>query len=291
MSKFVEPKEAAALIPDGAKIGIGGFVTFGAAASILRAVGARYAALPSYGLCAKKAARSGCPEPAAGGFVIRKQGTPPHAAGIADPALPIEAAKRKDKGFPRIGAAEAALCAGIPTARLTLTKAGRKPRRRPVGASLRPPPPAESGPLRSAVPAGAGRNGAARSFGNVSARTGSGGAARLAPAPAVLLPRSGSAPQVPLGLVAGKDAAHLPEKAGTNGSEPHGNVLMHRRFAASKRCRRSPHGGPVLYDVLAEQDGPALRLVFHNRSLPIAFLLKICGKGREYVWSRENSGG
>lgn len=42
---------------------------------------------------------------------------------------------------------------------------------------------------------------------------------------------------------------------------------MHRRFAAAEGGSRGAHGGPVLRDVLPQQDGPLLRILLHNRSL------------------------
>lgn len=65
---------------------------------------------------------------------------------------------------------------------------------------------------------------------------------------------------------------------------------MHRRFAAAEGGSRGAHGGPVLRDVLPQQDGPLLRIAFHTDPSRTLFLHSmwtkkgLCGQESLYVF-------
>ena len=71
-----------------------------------------------------------------------------------------------------------------------------------------------------------------------------------------------------LGLVPGQHHLHLPEQLRAYRPQPHRHVFVYGGLAAAEGPRRRPHGGPMLHDVLSQQQRPLFRITFHDCSLP-----------------------
>ena len=74
--------------------------------------------------------------------------------------------------------------------------------------------------------------------------------------------------QMALGLVPGQHHLHLPEQLRAYRPQPHRYVFVYGGLAAAEGPRRRPHGGPMLHDVLSQQQRPLFRITFHDCSLP-----------------------
>ena len=84
----------------------------------------------------------------------------------------------------------------------------------------------------------------------------------------VFFPGGRAAPQMALGLVPGQHHLHLPEQLRAYRPQPHRHVFVYGGLAAAEGPRRRPHGGPMLHDVLSQQQRPLFRITFHDCSLP-----------------------
>ena len=84
----------------------------------------------------------------------------------------------------------------------------------------------------------------------------------------VFFPGGRAAPQMALGLVPGQHHLHLPEQLRAYRPQPHRHVFVYGGLAAAENPRRRPHGGPMLHDVLSQQQRPLFRITFHDCSLP-----------------------
>jgi len=79
----------------------------------------------------------------------------------------------------------------------------------------------------------------------------------------VFAPGGCAAPQMPLGLVAGKHSSYLDEQPRADRAQPGRNIFMHSGFAQPKDGGGAAHGSAVLYDVFPQQDSPPFRITFH----------------------------